>query len=104
MAGETRAGACAISARLRDVRSEHAVPGLAGFPPRRAMPVLADAHFLDARLPGSVLRGAEGGGKKRRDAPASVYPRPNAVFRCPRSHLSPRAIGSRRLCRTGFGD
>jgi predicted ATPase len=33
-----------------------AVPGLAGFPPRRAMPVLADAHFLDARLPGSVAR------------------------------------------------
>ena len=27
------------------VRSEHAVPGLAGFPPRRAMPVLPGARF-----------------------------------------------------------
>ena len=54
--GETRAGACALSAGLRDVRSEHAVPGLAGFPPRRAMPVLTDADLLDARLPGSVPR------------------------------------------------
>ena len=54
--GETRAGARAISAWLRTVRSEHAVPGLAGCPPRRAMPVLLDADFLDARLPGSVPR------------------------------------------------
>ncbi len=56
MPGETRAGACALSAGLRAVRSEHAVPGLAGFPPRRAMPVLPGADFLDARLPGSVPR------------------------------------------------
>jgi tetratricopeptide (TPR) repeat protein len=32
------------------------VLGLAGFPPRRAMPVLPDADLLDARLPGSVPR------------------------------------------------
>ena len=56
LAGETRAGACALSAGLRAVRSEHAVPGLAGFPPRRAMPVPPAADFLDARLPGSVPR------------------------------------------------
>jgi hypothetical protein len=33
LAVEARAGACALSAGLRDVRSEHAVPGLAGCPP-----------------------------------------------------------------------
>ena len=49
---ETRAGACSVSAGLRAVRSEHAVPGLAGFSPWRALPVLPDAHFVDARLPG----------------------------------------------------
>jgi hypothetical protein len=43
-----------ISAGLRDVRPEHAVPGLAGFSSRRAMPVLPGAHLLDARLPGPV--------------------------------------------------
>jgi hypothetical protein len=101
---ETRASACALSAGLRAIRSEHAVPGLAGFPPRRAMPVPPGADFLDARLPGSVLRGAEGSSKKRRDARAPVDPRPNAVLGCARSHLSPRAIGGRRLCRTGFAD
>jgi hypothetical protein len=30
--------------------------------------------------------------------------RPNAVLGCARSHLLPRAIGGRRLCRTGFAD
>ena len=29
---------------------------------------------------------------------------PNTVLGCPRSHLSPRAIGGRRLCRTGIED
>ena len=53
---ETRAGACAISAGLRAFRSEHAFPGLAGCSSRRAMPALADADLLDARLPGSVPR------------------------------------------------
>ena len=53
---ETRAGACAISAGLRAFRSEHAFPGLAGFPSRRAMPVLPGADFMDARLPGSIPR------------------------------------------------
>jgi len=33
LAVEARAGACALSAGLLDVRSEHAVPGLAGCPP-----------------------------------------------------------------------
>src|SRR5271169_4337505 len=54
LGGETRAGACALSAGLRDVRSEHAIPGLAGSPSRRVMPVLPGADFLDAGLPGSV--------------------------------------------------
>ncbi len=67
---------------LRDVRSEHAVPGLAGHPPRRALPVLPDADFLDARLPGSVPRGADGSGKKRRDTRTPADPRPNTVLRC----------------------
>src|SRR6202035_3613316 len=49
--GEARAGASPLSAGLRAVRSEHAVPGLAGFPSRRAMPVLPGADLLDARLP-----------------------------------------------------
>src|ERR1700730_5591274 len=102
--GEARAGACAISAGLRDVRSEHAVPGLAGFSSRRAMPVLPDAHLLDARSPGPVRGRSRRRGEKRRDARAPGDPRPNAVFRCPRSHLSPRAIGGRRLCRAGFAD
>jgi hypothetical protein len=43
--GETRAGACALSAGLRDVRSEHAVPGLAGFPPRRTPPCNASSAW-----------------------------------------------------------
>ena len=38
--GEARAGASALSAGPRDVRSEHAVPGLARCPPRHPMPVL----------------------------------------------------------------
>jgi tetratricopeptide (TPR) repeat protein len=48
--------------------------------------------------------GAEGSGKKRRGAWAPVHPRPNAVLGCARSHLSPRAVGGRGLCRTGFAD
>src|SRR4029077_829812 len=43
-------------------------------------------------------------GRKRRDARAPVDPRPNAVLGRAPSHLSPRAIGGRRLCRTGFAD
>ena len=93
--GEARAGACALSAGLRDVRSEHAVPGLAGHPPRRGLPDIPDAHFLDARLPGSVPRGAEGRGTKRRDARAPVDPRPNTVLR--RASFTSFATSHRRL-------
>src|ERR1700739_3426145 len=52
-----------------------------------------DADLLVARVPGSVPRRTGGSGKRCREARALVDPRPNAVLRGPRSHLSPRAIG-----------
>ena len=68
------------------------------------MPDLAGVDLLDARLPGSAPRRAEGSGKKRRDARTPVHPRPHTELRGARSHLSSRAIAGRRLCRTGFAD
>ena len=63
--GKTRAGAGAIPTGLRDVRSGAAAASrLAGCASRTAMPVLPDAYFLDARLPGSVARGARSCGQK----------------------------------------